>query len=234
MTEDVRRSYTRDIVSLLGERDRKESEEMERGLDSTDDSSLSLPGRQSGAKEWRISRSEIGSNEDSSFSCSSCPIRVCVDEHVTKICNSLFSTFSQFLENSIPKGIVVEIVKIFKEILANLKKLPFKTRRTSINPFLLHFLSYFDELIDALSLKREIDTDEKVYICLAGDPVKTSLALPVVLDALDELIIYLDKCDNLTEDLLLLPLMRLHRIHSGSVLATGEELPFGIVSSVSL
>ncbi|XP_065852172.1 peptide-N(4)-(N-acetyl-beta-glucosaminyl)asparagine amidase [Euphorbia lathyris] len=231
ITKDVRRSYTPEVISLLEDRDRKELEEIERGLGSSNDSSVSLPGRQSGDKEWRISRSEIGSNEDSSFSCSSCPVRLCVDEHVTKIYNAFFSTFSQFLENSLPKGRVVEILKILKEILVDLKTLPYKTRRTSINPFVLHLLPYFDELIDALSLRSEIDTNEEVYICLADDPVKTSLALPVVLDALDDIILYLNKCDDLTKDLLSFPLVRLHRIHSGSVLATGEELPFGIATS---
>ncbi|WCJ43905.1 Peptide-N(4)-(N-acetyl-beta-glucosaminyl)asparagine amidase [Euphorbia peplus] len=229
--EDVRRSYTPELISLLEDRDRKELEEIERGLSSTDDSLVSLPGRQSGDKEWRISRSEIGSNGDSSFSCSSCPIRVCVDEHVTKIYNALFTTFSLFLENSLPKCRVVEILKIFKEILVDLKSLPYKRRRISINPFVLHLLPYFDELIDALSLRSEIDTNEKVHICLAGDPVKTSLALPVILDALDDMILHLNKCDELTEDLISFPLARLQRIHSGSVLATGEELPFGIATS---
>lgn len=53
-------------------------------------------------------------------------------------------------------------------------------------------LPYFDQLLNALSLKSEIDTHEKVNIYLAGDPVKTSLALPVVLDALDDVIINLE------------------------------------------
>ncbi|XP_011005718.1 PREDICTED: peptide-N(4)-(N-acetyl-beta-glucosaminyl)asparagine amidase-like [Populus euphratica] len=86
-------------------------------------------------------------------------------------------------------------------------------------------------LINALSLKSEIDTDGKVDICLAGDPVTTSLGLPVVLDALDDLINVLNTFDNISKVSLSWPLIKLNRIHSGSVLASGEELPFGIATS---
>lgn len=217
---------------MLEDREKNELEELEKGLQSTYDASISLPGRQSGDKEWRISRSEIGSNEDSSFSCSSCPVRLCVDVHVTSIYNAFSPVLSQFIENSVSNSRAVEILKILKEILVELKSSPYKIRKTSINPFVLHMLPYFDQLLNALSLKSEIDTDEKVNICLAGDPVKTSLALPVVLDALDDVIINLEKCGSLSKASLSLPLVRLNRIHSGSVLASGEEISLGIVSAI--
>lgn len=229
MTRELRRSFTSQVLSVLEDRDKRESETIERGLNSTDDASVSLPGRLSGDKEWRISRSEIGSN--SSLSCSSCPIRVCIDEHVTRIYNSFFLLLSQFVENSVSGSRAVEILKIFNGILVDLRKSPYKNRRTSINPFVLHLLPYFEGLLDVLSLKSEIFTDGKVDICLAGEPVKTSLALPVLLDALDDMIHNINNCDNLDKAYLTLPLMKLNRIHSGSVLASGEELPFGIVSS---
>jgi peptide-N4-(N-acetyl-beta-glucosaminyl)asparagine amidase len=70
----------------------------------------------------------------------------------------------------------------------------------SIQAFVHQLLPSFAELLDALSLKSKMDPDGRVDICLAGDPVKTSLALPVVLDALDDMIHNLKKCDNFGED----------------------------------
>ena len=75
-----------------------------------------------------------------------------------------------------------------------------------------------------------MNTDGKVEICLVGDPVVTSLALPVALDALDDMIYILNKCENYGKDMFLLPFLKLNRIHSGSAIASSEELPFGIVS----
>ncbi|KAB5529427.1 hypothetical protein DKX38_019508 [Salix brachista] len=231
MTRECRRSFTTQILSELEGRDKIESEELEKFLYSTGDASVSLPGRQSGNKEWRIARSEIGSDDHCSLSNTSCPIRVCVDEHVTKIYNAFSPLLSCCVDHSLPKSRIVEILKIFKEILVELRNSSYKTRRTSINPFILHLLPYFDELINALSLKSKIDTDGKVDICLASDPVNTSLGLPVVLDALDDLINVLNNYDDLSQVSLSWPLIKLNRIHSGSVLASGEELPFGIATS---
>ncbi|KAF9670089.1 hypothetical protein SADUNF_Sadunf13G0032200 [Salix dunnii] len=231
MTRECRRSFTTQILSELEGRDKIESEELEKFLYSTGDASVSLPGRQSGDKQWRIARSEIGSDDHCSLSNTSCPIRVCVDEHVTKIYNAFPPLLSRCVDHSLPKSRIVEILKIFKGILVELRSSSFKTRRTSINPFILHLLPYFDELINALSLKSKIDTDGKVDICLASDPVNTSLGLPVVLDALDDLINVLNNYDDLSQVSLSWPLIKLNRIHSGSVLASGEELPFGIATS---
>ncbi|KAG5232624.1 peptide-N(4)-(N-acetyl-beta-glucosaminyl)asparagine amidase [Salix suchowensis] len=231
MTRECRRSFTTQILSELEGRDKIESEELEKFLYSTGDASVSLPGRQSGNKEWRIARSEIGSDDHCSLSNTSCPIRVCVDEHVTKIYNAFSPLLSRCVDHSLPKSRIVEILKIFKEILVELRNSSYKTRRTSINPFMLHLLPYFDELINALSLKSKIDTDGKVDICLASDPVNTSLGLPVVVDALDDLINVLNNYDDLSQVSLSWPLIKLNRIHSGSVLASGEELPFGIATS---
>ncbi|EEF49673.1 peptide n-glycanase, putative [Ricinus communis] len=230
ITKECRRSFESQVLSLLEDRDKRELEEIERDLQSSDDISVSLPGRQSGDKQWRISRAEIGYKEDGSLS-SSFPVRVCIDEHVTMIYNAVYPVLSQFDKNSVSKSRSLEILKVFRGILKELRNLPYKSRRTSINPFLLHLLPYFDELLNALSLKTEINTEENVIIGLAGDPIKTSLALPVVLDALDGTCLILNKCENLSKVSLSLPLMRLNRIHSGSVLASGEELPFGIATS---
>ena len=92
-------------------------------------------------------------------------------------------------------------------------------------------LPYFDDLLDALSLEKKMNTDGTVEIGLVADPVVTSLALPVALDALDDIIYNLDKCENYGKDMFLLPLPKLNRIHSGSAIASSEELPFGIITS---
>ncbi|KAL9447668.1 hypothetical protein AB3S75_015190 [Citrus x aurantiifolia] len=238
MTRECRRSFASETLSTLEDRDKCEREAMERDLYSTDDAPVSLPGRQSGDKEWRISRSEIGSDDNCSLSCSSCPVRVCIDEHVTIIYNAFSSVLSHFVENNVPKSGAIELLKILKGILGDLKKSPYKTRRVSLNSVpnngqkIVHqLLPSIGHLLHVISLKSELNTDGRVDIVLAGDPVKTSLSLPVVFKALDDMIHDLNNCDNFGKGSFSLPLLKLNRIHSGSVLASGEEFPFGIVTS---
>ncbi|KAM1549601.1 hypothetical protein ACFX1Z_010628 [Malus domestica] len=238
ITKDCRRGFTSQVLSVLEERDEKERQELERGLHSTDNDSSSLPGRRSGDKEWRKSRLECGSDESCSLSGSSCPVRSCFDEHVTKIHNAFLPILSKLVEEEFPKSRAVEVLEILKGILMNLKKSPFKTRRatidsaSNINQSLVHqLLPSFTELLNALSMSVMVDGDGKVDISLAGSAVKTSVALPVALDALDDTINNLNNCDNFVEKSLCLPLLKLNRIHSGSVLASGEEIPFGIATS---
>ena len=71
-----------------------------------------------------------------------------------------------------------------------------------------------------------MNTDGKVEICLVGDPVVTSLALLVALDALDDMICNLNKCEIYGKYMFQLPLLKLNRIHSGSAIASSKELPF--------
>ncbi|KAM7278541.1 hypothetical protein ACFE04_005675 [Oxalis oulophora] len=234
MTTNCRRTFTRDSLSLSEQRDRNEKEELERNLHTNEVSSISLPGRQTGDLSWRILRGETGSgSNNASLSTSSCPIRLCVDEHVTRIYNSFSPILSHFVEISISKSEAVEVLQIIKNLLVDLRNSPYKTRRAYLKLSSTHaqLLPCFSELLAALSLKSESSRDESIKICLAGDPVKTSLALPVILDALDETILNIRKYDSLYKDLLSLPLLKLNRIHSGSVLASGEELPFGISTS---
>ncbi|XWS64680.1 hypothetical protein CRYUN_Cryun05aG0023700 [Craigia yunnanensis] len=236
MTKECRRNYTSQVLSVLEERDNIEREALERDLRSTDDASISLPGRQSGDKQWRIARSEFGTD---SLSSSSCPVRICRDEHVSRIYNAFSAILHKFVEDSLIVSKGVEVLKIFRATVVDLKKLPYKKRRASlksnsiVGTSLVHqLLPSFSELLNALSLKSELDTNGIVSVCLAGDPVKTALALPVALHALDELIRDLSKCNNLTKDSLLsFPLLRLNRICTGAVLASGEELPFGIATA---
>ncbi|KAL5837802.1 hypothetical protein ACOSQ3_014971 [Xanthoceras sorbifolium] len=238
LTKECRKSFPSEVLSALEERDKDEREELERDLHSADGSSISLPGRQSGDKEWRTSRSEIGSDENCSLNSTSCPIRMCIDEHVNKIYNAFSPVLYQFVEHALSKSRAIEVLEIMKGILVDLRKSPFKTRRVSLNSLLKdeenifhQMLPSFEQLLHALSLKFEFDTDRVAEICLAGDPVKTSLSLPVVLDALDDMIHHLNDCNNFGRDSLSLPLLKSNRICSGLVLASGEELPFGIATS---
>lgn len=238
ITKDCRKGFTSQVLSTLEERDRNEMEAIEREYHSKDYASTLLPGRQSGDKEWRISRSEFGSDDNSSLSSSSCPVRMCIDEHVTRVYNALYPVLYSFILNSLSKSRAVEILKMFKRIVVELRDSPFRMRKTSIKSdsssgkfFVDQMLPSFGELLEALSLKSELGTDGTVEICLAGDPVKTSLALPVVLDGLDDAIHNFSNCENFGKDSLSLPLVKLNRICSGFVLASGEELPFGIATS---
>ncbi|CAL5322694.1 unnamed protein product [Camellia sinensis] len=217
---ECRQSFASQVISALEDQDRNEAEALERELHSKDDASISLPGRQSGDKEWRMSRSEFGSDEICFPSSSCCPARKCIDEHVTKIYNAFCPIISQFVEKSCSKSRAVEVLLFFKQMLINLKNSPFRTKRTSINPvsngaqhLFLQMLPSFDQLFDALSLKSELDASGRVDIYLAADPVRTSIALPVLFHALDDVI------------------HNVNMIYSGLVLASGEELPFGIVTS---
>ncbi|TYI57622.1 hypothetical protein E1A91_D11G294900v1 [Gossypium mustelinum] len=233
ITKECRRNCTSQVLSILEEHDNIEREALERDL--RDDAPISLPGRQSGDKQWRIARSEFGTD---SLSSSSCTVRICCDEHVTKIYNAFSSILHKFVEDSLtaPKG--VEVLKILRATVVDLKKLSYKKRRASLKPnsivgtSLVHqLLPSFKELLNALTLKSELDSNGILSVCLAGNPVQTALALPVALHALDELISDLSKCDNFSKGSLSFPLLRLNRICSGAVLASGEELPFGIATA---
>ncbi|EXB93247.1 Peptide-N(4)-(N-acetyl-beta-glucosaminyl)asparagine amidase [Morus notabilis] len=234
ITKECRSGFTSQVLSALEDRNERERQALERDLHSKDDASISLPGRQSGDKEWRKLRSELGSD---SLSCSSCPVRVCIDEHVSRIYDAFLPLLSYFVKEELARSRALEVLGILKGILLDLQKSPFRSRRTSLESgsntsqsFVHQLLPSFDELLNALSLSK-VDTDGRIDICLAGNPVHTSLALPVALDAADDTIRNLKSCGNLSKDSLSLPLLKSNRIHSGSVLASGEEIPFGIATS---
>ncbi|XP_048324055.1 peptide-N(4)-(N-acetyl-beta-glucosaminyl)asparagine amidase isoform X1 [Ziziphus jujuba] len=238
ITKDCRRGFTSHVLSILDDRDEKERQALEEDLHSTDDSSISLPGRQSGDKQWRKSRLEFGSDENCSLSCSSCPVRVCVDEHVTRINDAFLPILSRFVAENLPQSRAIQVLEILKGVILDLQNSSFRNRKASIDlylnssePLLPQLVSSFDELLSSLSLSHKVGTDGRVDICLAGNPVKTSIGLPVALDALDDTIHNLKNCNNFSKDSLSLPLLKLNRIHSGLVLASGEEIPFGIATS---
>lgn len=237
ITKECRKSFTSQQLSLLEDRNRSEIEELERELRSKDDSKGFLPGRQSGDKQWRISRSEYGLKQINSLSCPSCPVRFCVDEHVTRIYDAFPLVLSSFVERGFSKSLAVEYLEIFRGILKDFRNSPFREREVFLNPslsslqlFVTKMLPSAHELLAALSIKVKLDADQGYHFSLAGDPVKTSIALPVVLEALDNIILNLKKIEHFDDNSLCMPLVKFNRICSGSVFASGEEFPLGIVS----
>ncbi|KAJ8621823.1 hypothetical protein MRB53_030352 [Persea americana] len=237
ITKECRKALSSHEIRTLEIRDRQEAEELEREIHAQDDFSISLPGRQSGAREWRIARSELGSNE-TSLSSSACPVRICVDDHVRNIYNAFSVLVSEIVINGIAKAATIKILNTLKTLLLDLRSTSFRVRSLSLNAgpdhplFSVHQIVLpLDSLLDALSLKRETETGGKMVICLADDPVKTSIALPVALDALDDTIHTVNCMHSFGRESLFPPLLKSNRISSGSVLASGEELPFGIATS---
>ncbi|CAI9102617.1 OLC1v1000917C4 [Oldenlandia corymbosa var. corymbosa] len=233
ITKERRKSFASQTLHVLEERDRNEAEVLQRELYSKDNGSISLPGRMSGDVEWRVARSEFGSQ---SLGLSSCPVRKCIDDHVTKIYNSLSPILSQLVEVTSSKTEASDIIRSMKEILVNLKNTPFKTRRISVDSVsysakFMKMVPSFSKLLDALSLKIESDVNGSMDICLSSDPVKTSLALPVVFHALDDLILHINHIGRFDNTSISWPLLKLNRLSCGFVLASGEELPFGIATS---
>lgn len=219
-------------ISTLDERDQNEAKELEKNLHSQENDTISLPGRLSGDKEWRTLRSELGST---SLSSSSCPIRKITDDHVSKIYDAFSPFISRLVELS-SKHKAIEGVHFVRGVLIDLKKSPFKRRRVVIDSnefFIRELLPSFEMMLDALSLKSNVEENgRKVEICLRDDPVRTSIALPVVFHAIDDVVFNIKKCDEFIKSSVSWPLVKVNRICCGSVLASGEELPFGIVSNL--
>ncbi|GAB2277578.1 Peptide-N(4)-(N-acetyl-beta-glucosaminyl) asparagine amidase, partial [Dionaea muscipula] len=238
LTKVIRKGFDSNLLLTLEERERNEREILERAVHSKEDTSVSLPGRLSGNKEWRISRSEYGSGEMSSLNSSNCPVRACVDLHVTQIYSAFSPILAEFVDNSLSVSKAVDVLEVFKDILKDLNSSPYMSRSSSIKPiseisrFFVHdMFSSFVPLLNALHLKHDYTASGGVDIILANDPVKTSLALPVAFDALDDMIQILNGSGDISKVSASLPRVRLNRLHSGLVLASGEELPFGIATS---
>lgn len=230
LTKELRRNL-RNSISTLEERDNNEAKELEKNLHSQESDTISLPGRLSGDKEWRTLRSELGSN---SLSSSSCPIRKITDDHVSRIYNSLLPLISKLVDFS-SKSKAIEALGFVRGVLVDIKQSPFKKRQVVIGSnefFIRELLPPFERVLEALSLASNLEENGKrVEICLADDPVRASIALPVMFHALDDVAENIKKCDNFIKSSLSWPLIKLNRICCGSVLASGEELPFGIATS---
>ncbi|GJN32362.1 hypothetical protein PR202_gb20867 [Eleusine coracana subsp. coracana] len=154
ITGKYRTGLSTDALSILENREKEELEELSKSAYLQVDTSLSLPGRLSGSVEWRRARSELGQAD--SLSCSSCPVRKCVDAHA------------------------------------------------------------------------ELGTDGHRFVTVDGNPIHSSLALPVALDAVDEML------SNYKNNIMCTKgsqFPRHNRLCSGSILASREQLPIGIATA---
>ncbi|KAF9611952.1 hypothetical protein IFM89_037172 [Coptis chinensis] len=183
---------------------------------------VSLPGRQSGAKEWRITRSEW-------VLIRMIPTVVLHAQSVDVWTSMLVAVTGHFIlcfRSSSTKAFsnsdIITILGGVKRLLGDLSKTSFRVRRSSIDSNSIssklsvhEMMPSLAELLVTLSLKTELEINGKLNIWLAGDPVKTSIALPIALDILDEIIGDLNYGGNLTKDSLSLPLLKSDRLSSG-------------------
>lgn len=238
LTKEVRRHLSPVDQALLESRDKEELLEIEKSHYSHDEPSGSLPGRQSGSKEWRISRAEFGADNDMPFKSLCCPIRTCIDDHVGRIYKSFGLILHQFIDDAKSMSRVVDEMKAVQMLISNLKETPFRIRKIMVDfdyngldiSKLIQCNSY-QYLLQALSLKSCSDQNGKIYVCLAQEPVKTSLALPVACEILERMVKNTDLVKDLTHNATVELFINCRRICGGSVQASGEQLPLGIATS---
>ncbi|TVU39062.1 hypothetical protein EJB05_12465, partial [Eragrostis curvula] len=229
ITQNYRTGLSTNALRVLETREKEELKELERSVYLEAETTLSLPGRLSGSVEWRRARSELGQAD--SLSCSSCPVRKCVDAHVSEIYDALSGLHSHFYDKGIPKEIIIEVLNTLKTLFINLKDASFNNRRATLGKTHQVFEEIFpsiEGLFSAMSLKAELDTNGHRFVTVVGNPVYSSLALPVALDAVDEIL------SNYKNNILCTEgnqFPRSNRLCSGSVLASREQLPFGIATA---
>ncbi|KAF0908188.1 hypothetical protein E2562_023816 [Oryza meyeriana var. granulata] len=231
ITGKYRSGLSIDGLVVIENRDKKESEELSKAAYLEVDTTISLPGRQSGSVEWRKARSELGQVE--SLTCSSCPARKCVDAHVSKIYEALSALLSHFCDGDIPKERVIEVFDKLKCLMQNLKDAKFKSRRATLDKktqqIFEEIFPSVERLLCAMSLKAELGTDGECSVTTVGNAIHTSLALPVATDAVDEILSNYKSNNVVCTKGHQFP--RGNRLCSGSVLASGEQLPIGIATA---
>lgn len=231
ITGKYRTGLSTDALSFLENREKEESEELSKSAYLQVETALSLPGRLSGSVEWRKARSELGQAD--SLSCSSCPVRKCVDAHVSNIYDALSAFLSHFSDKKIPKERIIKVLDALKILMITLKDSNFKSRSATLDQKTHHLLEEIfpsiERLLSAISLKAELGTDGYQSVIVVGNPIHSSLALPVALDAVNEIS---SNYKNDTIEVNQFP--RGNRVCSGSVLASKEQLPIGIVCNAIL
>ncbi|OEL34685.1 Peptide-N(4)-(N-acetyl-beta-glucosaminyl)asparagine amidase [Dichanthelium oligosanthes] len=230
ITGKYRTGLSTGAFSVIETREKEESEELSKSAYLQVETTLSLPGRLSGSVEWRKARSELGQSD--SLSCSSCPIRKCVDSHVSDIYDALSALLSLFCDRKVPKERPFEVFDALKTLMLNLKDTNFKSRRATLDQktqqLFEEIFSFIERLFSAVSLKAELGTDGHQSVTVVGNPINSSLAIPVALDAVDEILSNYNNNIFCTEGN---QFPRGNRLCSGSVLASGEQLPIGIATA---
>ncbi|KAJ1290980.1 hypothetical protein BS78_02G284000 [Paspalum vaginatum] len=228
ITGKYRTGLSTDALSVIENREKEESEELSRSAYLQVETGLSLPGRLSGSVEWRKARSELGQAD--SLSCSSCPVRKCVDAHVSNIYDALCAFVSQFCDKKMSKERSIEVFDVLKTLMLSLKDSNFKSRSATLDQktqqIFEEIFPCIERLFSAISLKAELGADGHQSVTVVGNPIHSSLALPVALDAIDEILS--DYKNNCTEGN---QFPRRNRLCSGSVHASREQLPIGIATA---
>lgn len=239
LTKEARRHFSPVQLAALENRDKRELDEIERS-NYPEEFLCSLPGRQSGSKEWRISRAELGANSNINMPSQhySCPFRICIDGHIGKIYKSFGLILYQCIDHVKPITRVMDELKGLQKFLVELSATPFRTRKITIdstsNMLALSEVlksNAYESLFQSLSLKSCLDENGKGFVCLGGEPVMTSLALPVAVDILQEMVNNAGSDKSLTDDPAVKVFANCTRVCFGSVQASGEQLPLGIATA---
>lgn len=212
-------SHELEIVLL---RDKQEVEELS-ALPQLSTATLSLPGRQSGAQEWRLARGEVEAEPRSLPlpTSETREVRLCVDEHVTDIISALGNLLKSTEAN--------RVVKLWARVFHKLKLQPYKSRKELFGKGAWLKDECSLSLLQAVGLQRNVQETGQVLIQLLGDPVKTSLALPVAIEHLEDLHEELERQGNLDE--IRYRFTQWRRLSGGTSCASGEECPFEISSA---
>lgn len=233
ITGKYRTGLSTGALSVLENREKEESEELSKSAYLQVETTLSLPGRLSGSVEWRKARLELGQSD--SLSCSSCPVRECVDSHVSKIYDALSALLTLFCDKKAPRERIFEVFHALKTLMLNLKETNFKSRRATLDQktqqLFEEIFPLIERLFSAVSLKAELGTDGHQSVTVVGNPINSSLALPVAWDAIDEILSNYKNNVFCTEGN---QFPKGNRLCSGSVLASREQLPFGIVRDAAI
>ncbi|XP_024533331.1 peptide-N(4)-(N-acetyl-beta-glucosaminyl)asparagine amidase [Selaginella moellendorffii] len=170
-------------LDILEQRDRQEAEELS-GAQASPETDQHLPGRQSGSKEWREARGEMGVQHiesDRSF----CPARLCADEHVGKIYHAIGPLCSQ------ERSTAEKELALLHDLLIKLKRQPFRARSAkleSTDETQLNFLQSKGGAawLDGIGMKQASDGRGGMQVTLKEPPGKAALALATALENVEK------------------------------------------------
>jgi len=168
----------------------------------------------------------------------SCPFRICIDDHIGKIYKSFGLILYQCIDHVKSITRVMDELKGLQKFLVELSATPFRTWKITIdsksNMLALSEVlksNAYESLFQSLSLKSCLDENGKGFVCLGGEPVMTSLALPVAVDILQEMVNNTGSDKYLTDDPAVKAFANCTRVCFRLVQASGEQLPLGIVTA---
>ncbi|EFJ38668.1 hypothetical protein SELMODRAFT_402768 [Selaginella moellendorffii] len=170
-------------LDILEQRDRQEAEELS-GAQASPETDQHLPGRQSGSKEWREARGEMGVQHiesDRSF----CSARLCADEHVGKIYQAIGLLCSQ------ERSAAEKELALLHDLLIKLKRQSFRARSAkmeSTDETQLNFLQSKGSAawLDGIGMKQASDGSGGMQVTLKEPPGKAALALATALENVEK------------------------------------------------